>query len=148
PPPSASIPTHPRPAPCHHPRPVPRRHPRPQPPTIAAVEDAAAAAEEVTPSSRRSRASIPTGAASILTGAASIPTGAASISTSTSIPDLLSEEKEFQVEVEAIGHVRHKNLVSLLGYCIEGMHREIDSPIPFLGTKYEALDCSITFMRI
>ncbi|XP_059652207.1 probable receptor-like protein kinase At5g18500 [Cornus florida] len=32
-------------------------------------------------------------------------------------------EKEFRVEVEAIGHVRHKNLVRLLGYCIEGMHR-------------------------
>ncbi|KAH0666643.1 hypothetical protein KY285_027849 [Solanum tuberosum] len=32
-------------------------------------------------------------------------------------------EKEFQVEVEVIGHVRHKNFVSLLGYCIEGMHR-------------------------
>ncbi|KAL2231330.1 UNVERIFIED_CONTAM: putative receptor-like protein kinase [Sesamum indicum] len=32
-------------------------------------------------------------------------------------------EKEFQVEVEAIGHVRHKNLVRLLGYCIEGTHR-------------------------
>jgi len=25
--------------------------------------------------------------------------------------------------VEAIGHVRHKNLVRLLGYCIEGVHR-------------------------
>jgi len=32
-------------------------------------------------------------------------------------------EKEFRVEVEAIGHVRHKNLVRLLGYCIEGTHR-------------------------
>ncbi|XP_071700442.1 probable receptor-like protein kinase At5g18500 [Rutidosis leptorrhynchoides] len=32
-------------------------------------------------------------------------------------------EKEFRVEVEAIGHVRHKNLVRLLGYCIEGTNR-------------------------
>jgi hypothetical protein len=32
-------------------------------------------------------------------------------------------EKEFRVEVEAIGHVRHKNLVRLLGYCVEGNHR-------------------------
>ncbi|CAN1229182.1 Probable receptor-like protein kinase At2g42960 [Linum perenne] len=32
-------------------------------------------------------------------------------------------EKEFRVEVEAIGHVRHKNLVRLLGYCMEGVHR-------------------------
>ncbi|KAK4757324.1 hypothetical protein SAY87_018625 [Trapa incisa] len=32
-------------------------------------------------------------------------------------------EKEFRAEVEAIGHVRHKNLVRLLGYCIEGIHR-------------------------
>ncbi|CAB4273927.1 unnamed protein product [Prunus armeniaca] len=32
-------------------------------------------------------------------------------------------EKEFRVEVEAIGHVRHKNLVRLLGYCVEGVHR-------------------------
>nr|GMC83199.1 putative receptor-like protein kinase [Ipomoea batatas] len=29
-------------------------------------------------------------------------------------------EREFKVEVEAIGHVRHKHLVRLLGYCIEG----------------------------
>ncbi|CAA7037066.1 unnamed protein product [Microthlaspi erraticum] len=32
-------------------------------------------------------------------------------------------EKEFRIEVDAIGHVRHKNLVRLLGYCIEGTHR-------------------------
>ncbi|XP_047332980.1 probable receptor-like protein kinase At5g18500 [Impatiens glandulifera] len=32
-------------------------------------------------------------------------------------------EKEFSVEVEAIGNVRHKNLVRLLGYCIEGTQR-------------------------
>jgi hypothetical protein len=27
------------------------------------------------------------------------------------------------VEVEAIGNVRHKNLVRLLGYCVEGTQR-------------------------
>uniref|UniRef100_A0A7N0TAN4 non-specific serine/threonine protein kinase n=1 Tax=Kalanchoe fedtschenkoi TaxID=63787 RepID=A0A7N0TAN4_KALFE len=32
-------------------------------------------------------------------------------------------EREFKVEVEAIGRVRHKNLVRLLGYCVEGAHR-------------------------
>ncbi|KAI4376048.1 hypothetical protein MLD38_013846 [Melastoma candidum] len=32
-------------------------------------------------------------------------------------------EKEFKVEVEAIGKVRHKNLVGLLGYCAEGAQR-------------------------
>ncbi|WOK95583.1 putative receptor-like serine/threonine-protein kinase [Canna indica] len=32
-------------------------------------------------------------------------------------------EKEFKVEVEAIGKVRHKNLVGLLGYCAEGAKR-------------------------
>ncbi|XP_013583744.1 PREDICTED: probable receptor-like protein kinase At3g17420 [Brassica oleracea var. oleracea] len=32
-------------------------------------------------------------------------------------------DKDFRVEVEAIGHVRHKNLVRLLGYCVEGTHR-------------------------
>lgn len=32
-------------------------------------------------------------------------------------------DMDFRVEVEAIGHVRHKNLVRLLGYCIEGTHR-------------------------
>ncbi|CAM6036564.1 unnamed protein product [Sphagnum compactum] len=32
-------------------------------------------------------------------------------------------EREFRVEVEAIGRVRHKNLVRLLGYCAEGTQR-------------------------
>ncbi|KAF6992456.1 hypothetical protein CFC21_009442 [Triticum aestivum] len=32
-------------------------------------------------------------------------------------------EKEFRVEVEDIGHVRHENIVCLLGYCVEGIHR-------------------------
>ncbi|XP_042496643.1 probable serine/threonine-protein kinase At1g01540 [Macadamia integrifolia] len=32
-------------------------------------------------------------------------------------------EKEFKVEVEVIGRVRHKNLVRLLGYCVEGAYR-------------------------
>ncbi|KAG1366722.1 putative receptor-like serine/threonine-protein kinase [Cocos nucifera] len=32
-------------------------------------------------------------------------------------------EKEFKVEVEAIGKVRHKNLVGLVGYCAEGAKR-------------------------
>lgn len=32
-------------------------------------------------------------------------------------------EKEFKVEVETIGRVRHKNLVRLLGYCAEGAYR-------------------------
>ncbi|KAJ0973081.1 hypothetical protein J5N97_021040 [Dioscorea zingiberensis] len=32
-------------------------------------------------------------------------------------------EKEFKVEVEAIGKVRHKNLVGLLGYCAEATKR-------------------------
>ncbi|KAL9245018.1 hypothetical protein vseg_018717 [Gypsophila vaccaria] len=32
-------------------------------------------------------------------------------------------EKEFKVEVEAIGKVRHKNLVGLIGYCADGVQR-------------------------
>ncbi|XP_078447761.1 putative serine/threonine-protein kinase At1g01540 isoform X2 [Wolffia australiana] len=32
-------------------------------------------------------------------------------------------EKDFKLEVEVIGRVRHKNLVRLLGYCIEGAYR-------------------------
>jgi len=32
-------------------------------------------------------------------------------------------EKEFKIEVEAIGKVRHKNLVGLVGYCVEGPKR-------------------------
>ncbi|CAA6656486.1 unnamed protein product [Spirodela intermedia] len=32
-------------------------------------------------------------------------------------------EKDFKMEVEVIGRVRHKNLVRLLGYCVEGAYR-------------------------
>ncbi|CAM8974481.1 unnamed protein product [Rhodiola kirilowii] len=32
-------------------------------------------------------------------------------------------EREFKQEVDAIGRVRHKNLVRLLGYCVEGAYR-------------------------
>ncbi|WJX55347.1 non-specific serine/threonine protein kinase [Trifolium repens] len=47
--------------------------------------------------------------------------------TNIAIKNLLNNrgqaEREFKVEVEAIGRVRHKNLVRLLGYCAEGAHR-------------------------
>ncbi|CAH8374410.1 unnamed protein product [Eruca vesicaria subsp. sativa] len=47
--------------------------------------------------------------------------------TSVAVKKLLNNpgqaDKDFRVEVEAIGHVRHKNLVRLLGYCVEGTHR-------------------------
>ncbi|CAI0424726.1 unnamed protein product [Linum tenue] len=47
--------------------------------------------------------------------------------TTVAVKNLLNNrgqaEKEFKVEVEAIGRVRHKNLVRLLGYCAEGAHR-------------------------
>ncbi|XP_057996147.1 probable serine/threonine-protein kinase At1g01540 isoform X2 [Hevea brasiliensis] len=33
------------------------------------------------------------------------------------------QAKDFVAEVEVIGHVRHKNLVKLLGYCMEGGYR-------------------------
>ncbi|KAM6555770.1 hypothetical protein CsatB_002789 [Cannabis sativa] len=33
------------------------------------------------------------------------------------------QAEEFIAQMEAIGHVRHKNLVRLLGYCVEGVHR-------------------------
>ncbi|VAH92510.1 unnamed protein product [Triticum turgidum subsp. durum] len=36
-------------------------------------------------------------------------------------------EREFRVEVEAIGNVRHKNLVRLLGYCVEGTQKQRES---------------------
>ncbi|XP_062209695.1 probable serine/threonine-protein kinase At1g01540 [Phragmites australis] len=48
-------------------------------------------------------------------------------STTIAVKNLLNNrgqaEKEFKVEVEAIGRVRHKNLVRLLGYCVEGAYR-------------------------
>ena len=38
-------------------------------------------------------------------------------------------EKEFKVEVEVIGKVRHKNLVRLIGYCAEGASRYFSYPV-------------------
>ncbi|KNA12348.1 hypothetical protein SOVF_126780 [Spinacia oleracea] len=53
--------------------------------------------------------------------------GILSDNTHVAVKNLLNNrgqaEKEFKVEVEAIGRVRHKNLVRLLGYCAEGAHR-------------------------
>ncbi|PKA55984.1 putative serine/threonine-protein kinase [Apostasia shenzhenica] len=53
--------------------------------------------------------------------------GVLSDNTIVAIKNLLNNrgqaEKEFRVEVEAIGRVRHKNLVRLLGYCVEGAYR-------------------------
>ena len=37
--------------------------------------------------------------------------------------------------MEAIGHVRHKNLVRLLGYCVEGVHR-YDANLFFNAGEY------------
>lgn len=41
-------------------------------------------------------------------------------------------EREFKVEVETIGRVRHKNLVRLLGYCAEGAHRYFPASLSHL----------------
>ncbi|KAG6400445.1 hypothetical protein SASPL_137276 [Salvia splendens] len=53
--------------------------------------------------------------------------GVLSDNTKIAIKNLLNNkgqaEKEFKVEVDAIGRVRHKNLVRLYGYCVEGAYR-------------------------
>ncbi|KAG6434410.1 hypothetical protein SASPL_106042 [Salvia splendens] len=53
--------------------------------------------------------------------------GVVADNTKIAIKNLLNNrgqaEKEFKVEVEAIGRVRHKNLVRLFGYCVEGAYR-------------------------
>jgi hypothetical protein len=49
-------------------------------------------------------------------------------------------EKEFKVEVEAIGRVRHKNLVRLLGYCAEGNQRYC---LVYAHLLHNLLCCSI-----
>ncbi|CAN1320351.1 Probable receptor-like serine/threonine-protein kinase At4g34500 [Linum perenne] len=40
-------------------------------------------------------------------------------------------EKEFKVEVEAIGKVRHKNLVGLIGYCADGSRRYLPTMLVY-----------------
>ena len=59
-------------------------------------------------------------------------------------------DKDFRVEVEAIGHVRHKNLVRLLGYCIEGTQRSDFFSCSFfdLGTKVESLSTRPLCVRV
>ncbi|KAF5201907.1 Inactive protein kinase [Thalictrum thalictroides] len=49
-------------------------------------------------------------------------------------------EKEFKVEVEAIGKVRHKNLVSLIGYCAEGTRRCVAPEYASTGMLREGSD--------
>ncbi|XP_071735927.1 probable serine/threonine-protein kinase At1g01540 [Rutidosis leptorrhynchoides] len=53
--------------------------------------------------------------------------GVLSDDTRVAVKNLLNNrgqaEREFKVEVDAIGRVRHKNLVRLLGYCVEGAYR-------------------------
>lgn len=46
-------------------------------------------------------------------------------------------EKEFRVEVEAIGKVRHKHLVGLIGYCAEGARRYIHMKIWLCYSAFE-----------
>ncbi|RZR88192.1 hypothetical protein BHM03_00015721 [Ensete ventricosum] len=43
--------------------------------------------------------------------------------TQIAVKNLLNNKYGTHVEVEAIGRVRHKNLVRLLGYCVEGVRR-------------------------
>uniref|UniRef100_A0A7N0R8A5 non-specific serine/threonine protein kinase n=1 Tax=Kalanchoe fedtschenkoi TaxID=63787 RepID=A0A7N0R8A5_KALFE len=54
-------------------------------------------------------------------------TGVLADHTKVAVKNLLNNrgqaEREFKVEVDAIGRVRHKNLVRLLGYCVEGAYR-------------------------
>ncbi|MQM03749.1 hypothetical protein Taro_036537 [Colocasia esculenta] len=59
-------------------------------------------------------------------------------------------EKEFRVEVEAIGHVRHKNLVRLLGYCVEGTQRYnvLLILLHFLAYLHEAIEPKVVHRDI
>ncbi|CAL1404869.1 unnamed protein product [Linum trigynum] len=41
------------------------------------------------------------------------------------LPSKSCQAEKFMAEMDAIGQIRHKNLVHLLGYCVEGDHRAI-----------------------
>ncbi|KAG0454020.1 hypothetical protein HPP92_025324 [Vanilla planifolia] len=64
--------------------------------------------------------------------------------TEVAIKNLLNNrgqaEKGVQGEVEAIGRVRHKNLVRLLGYCVEGAHRYVAPEYASTGMLNERSD--------
>ncbi|KAG0452933.1 hypothetical protein HPP92_025597 [Vanilla planifolia] len=64
--------------------------------------------------------------------------------TGVAIKNLLNNrgqaEKGVQGEVEAIGRVRHKNLVRLLGYCVEGAHRYVAPEYASTGMLNERSD--------
>lgn len=60
-------------------------------------------------------------------------------------------EKEFKVEVEAIGKVKHKNLVGLLGYCAEGAQRSVFfacGSYPLMLNQFFSTYCWIVFTSI
>lgn len=59
-------------------------------------------------------------------------------------------EKEFKVEVEAIGKVKHKNLVGLLGYCAEGAQRSVFAcgSYPLMLNQFFSTYCWIVFTSI
>lgn len=57
-------------------------------------------------------------------------------------------EKEFKVEVEAIGRVRHKNLVRLLGYCAEGASRYIFSSCSIVTLQLIQNNCATWLFQL
>lgn len=46
--------------------------------------------------------------------------------------------------MEAIGRVRHKNLVRLLGYCAEGAHRYFS----FSSLQFDLINCCYIFVLV
>ena len=56
----------------------------------------------------------------------------------------LQGDKEFNVEVETLGRLRHPNLVNLVGACTEGRHRLAVFDFMPGGSLRDNLDCKHT----